>query len=345
MNITLITSGSKARSTPACVITRGMTQAITATMLTEGGANVSTTGVAAWELGITQNFLAATPLLAGTNAIVAAANVLTIALNGHTVEMGEFLDGKNTGHGFATLKGLDSHGVVVATYVWPVVLQNIGYDADTEAAHAVDGLFYTAAVVDAKFAAVGDDIPAATEGARGTIALATAAEAAAGTDPNKAITAATLGAALEDAIPVIPPIPADLSDLSDTTGILAGKVDKVTGKGLSDNNYTNTDAAKVATVNNATLETLSGADVTVAPWGRYYWSAAGTCTLTVSGFGATGLEYAALLLDVAEAATLSVSGASVAEDDAITSAGQYMVYLINQGGTVHFRVASFTEAA
>ena len=30
MNITIITSGSKARSTPACVITRGMTRAITA---------------------------------------------------------------------------------------------------------------------------------------------------------------------------------------------------------------------------------------------------------------------------------------------------------------------------
>lgn len=192
MNITIITSGSKARSTPACVITRGMTQAITATLLTEGGANVSTTDVAAWELGITQDFLAATGLLASTSTITAASNVLSISLNGHTVEMGEFLDGKNTGHGFATLKGFDSHGVVIATYVWPIVLQNVGYDADAEAAHAIDGLFYTAAVVDAKFAAVGNAIPAATEGARGTIALATAAEAAAGVDAGKAITAATL---------------------------------------------------------------------------------------------------------------------------------------------------------
>ena len=191
MNITLITA-TPARSTPATLITRGMTQTITATLQTTSGAPVSTDAVAAWELGITQDFYAATPLLAATNAITAAENVLSISLNGHTVEMGEFLDGKNTGHGFATLKGFDSHGVVVATYVWPVVLQNIGYDADTEAAHAVDGLFYTAAQVDAKFAAVGDAIPAATEGARGTIALATAAEAAAGVDAGKAITAATL---------------------------------------------------------------------------------------------------------------------------------------------------------
>ena len=156
MNITIITSGSKARSTPACVITRGMTQAITATMLTEGGANISTTGVAAWELGITEDFLGSTPLLAATNAITAAENVLSVALNGDTVEMAGYLDGKKTAQGFATLKGYDGAGDTVAAYVWPVVLQNVGFDADTEAAHAVDGLFYTAAQVDAKFAAIGD---------------------------------------------------------------------------------------------------------------------------------------------------------------------------------------------
>jgi hypothetical protein len=223
MNITIITSGSKARSTPACVITRGMTQAITATLLTEGGANVSTAGVAAWELGITDDFLRSTPLLAAASTITAAETVLSVEWDGDTVEMSEYLDGKKTAPGFATLKGYDGAGDTVAAYVWQVVLQNVGYDADTEAAHAIDGLFHTAAQVDAKFAAVGNAIPAATESSRGTIALATAGEAAAGTDQSKAITPATLGAALEDAIPVIPPIPADLSDLSDTTGILTGK--------------------------------------------------------------------------------------------------------------------------
>lgn len=173
-------------------LTRALSNGFTVTLLNSAGTALDVSTIAAWELGITEDFLGSTPLLAATNAITAAENVLTIALNGHTVEMGEYLDGKKTAQGFATLKGFDSHGVVIASYVWPVVLQNIGYDADTEAANAVDGLFYTAAQVDAKFAAIGDAIPAATEGARGTIALATEEEAAAGVDAGKAITAATL---------------------------------------------------------------------------------------------------------------------------------------------------------
>jgi hypothetical protein len=377
MNITLITSGSKARSTPACVITRGMTQAITATLLTEGGAAVSTTGVAAWELGITQDFLAATGLLAATAAIEAAANVLTIALNGHTVEMGEFLDGKNTGHGVATLKGRDSGGDVIASYVWQVVLQNVGYDADTEAAHAVDGLFYTAAQVDAKFTAVGDAIPAATEGARGTIALATEEEAAAGVDAGKAITAATLkplvdakesvanktqtidaadpsadkytseAAVVAYVAGLIPDVPDDLSELTDTTGILAGKVDVDGEKVLSDNNYTDADAAKVATVNNATLETLSGADVTVAPWGRYRWSASGVCSITPTGFAATGKEVAYLVITVGIQTTVSFPAGTVIDEtrDVIDDAGVYEAYIAVIDNVAYFRVISRPEAA
>ena len=320
MNITIITA-TPARSTPATLITRGMKQTITATLQTTGGTPVSTEGVAAWELGITQDFYAATPLLAATNAITAAENVLTIALNGHTVEMGGYLDGKKTAQGFATLKGYDGAGDTVAAYVWPVVLQNVGFDADTEAAHAVDGLFYTAAVVDAKFAAVGDAIPAATESSRGTIALATADEAAAGVDAGKAITAATL-------MPLV-----------DT------KVDKVTGKGLSANDYTDTDAAKVATVNNATLATLSGADVTIAPWTQSVWSASGTCSLTATGWAVSGHQVAYVLITLAAEATPSVIGATVADDDALSAAGTYACYLINENGTVRFKVANFTEAS
>ena len=338
LNITIITSGSKARSTPACVITRGMTQAITATLLTEGGANVSTTGVSAWELGITQDFLAATGLLASTSTITAANNVLSISLNGHTVEMAEYLDGKKTAQGFATLKGFDSHGVVIAAYVWPVTLQNVGFDADTEAAHAVDGLFYTAAVIDAKFAAISDAIPAATESSRGTIALATAAEVAAGTDAGKAITAATLR-------PLVDAIPDDLSDLADATGILAGKVDKDGDKVLSDNNYTDADAAKVGKIELETLAELAGANVSVAPWTQSKWSASGTCTLTASGWAESGHQVAYVLITFTSGATLSVSGATVADDDALSAAGTYACYLINENGTVRFRVANFTEAA
>lgn len=375
MNITLITA-TPARSTPATLITRGMTQTITATLQTTGGTPVSTEAVAAWELGITQDFLAATPLLAATNAITAAENVLTIALDGHTVEMAGYLDGKKTARGFATLKGYDGAGDTVAAYVWPVVLQNVGFDADTEAAHAVDGLFYTAAQVDAKFAAIGDAIPAATESSRGTIALATEEEAAAGVDAGKAITAATLKPLVDakesvanktqaiDAVTpsadkytseaavvahvagLIPDVPEDISELTDTTGILAGKVDKVTDKGLSANDYTNTDAAKVATVNNAELETLSGADVTVAPWGRYRWSASGVCSITPTGFAALGEEVAKIIITVTTGVTLSLpAGTVVEEGDAVDAAGVYETYIRVIDSVVHFRVVSFTEAA
>lgn len=209
MNITLITSGSKARSTPACVITRGMTQAITATLLTEGGANVSTTGVAAWELGITQDFLAATGLLAATTTITAAGNVLTIALNGHTTEMAEYLDGKKAAVGFATLKGYDSGGDVIASYVWQVVLQNVGYDADTEAAHAIDGLFHTAAVVNAKFADIAGTVAsdpafAAMLAAKEDVANKTqaidAADPSSDKYPSEAAVVAHVGGAVTDAL-------------------------------------------------------------------------------------------------------------------------------------------------
>ena len=296
MNITLITA-TPARSMPATLITRGMTQTITATLQTTGGTPVSTEGIAAWELGITQDFYAATPLLAGTNAITAAENVLTIALNGHTVEMAGYLDGKNVAQGFATLKGLDSQAVVVATYVWPIVLQNIGYDADTEAAPAIDGLFYSAAQTDAKFAAIGDAIPA------------------------------------------------DLSDLTDTTGILAGKVDKDGDKVLSDNNYTDADAAKVGKIELETLAELTGENVTIAPWTQSKWSASGTCFLAASGWATSGHQVAYVLITLAAGATPSVSGATVADDDALSAAGTYACYLINENGTVRFRVANFTEAA
>ncbi len=173
-------------------LTRAMSNAFAVTLVDSAGSSLDLSGVAAWELGVTEDFLGSTPLLAATNAITAADNVLTIALNGHTVELAGYLDGKKTARGFATLKGYDGAGDTVAAYVWPVTLQNVGFDADTEAAHAVDGLFYTAAQVDAKFAAIGDAIPAATEGARGTIALATAEEAAAGVEAGKAVTPATL---------------------------------------------------------------------------------------------------------------------------------------------------------
>lgn len=319
-------------------LTRAMSNAFAVTLADSAGSALDLSAVAAWELGITEDFLAATPLLAGTNAITAAENVLTIALNGHTVEMAGYLDGKKTARGFATLKGYDGAGDTVAAYVWPIVLQNVGFDANTEAAHAVDGLLYTAAQVDAKFAAIGDAIPAATESSRGTIALATAEEAAAGVEAGKAVTPATLK-------PLLDAIPDDLSDLADTTGILAGKVDKDGDKVLSDNNYTDADAAKVGKIELETLAELTGANVTIAPWTQSKWSASGTCSLTASGWAGSGHQVAYVLITLAAEATLAVSGATVADDDALSAAGTYACYLVNENGAVRFKVANFTEAA
>ena len=93
------------------------------------------------------------------------------------------------------------------------------------------------------------------------------------------------------------------------------------------------------------LETLTGTTVYVHPDRQYKWSASGTCTLTASGFAVSGHQVAYVLITLAAEATLSVSGATVADDDALSAAGTYACYLINENGTVRFKVANFTEAA
>lgn len=222
-------------------LTRAMSNAFAVTLADSAGSALDLSGVAAWELGVTKGFRGSTPLLAATNAITTADNVLTIALNGHTVEMAEYLDGKKTAQGFATLKGYNGAGDTVAAYVWPVTLQNVGFDADTEAAHAVDGLFYTAAQVDAKFAAIGDAIPAATESSRGTIALATAEEAAAGDDAGKAVT------------------PATLKPMVDAKENVANKTQEIDAVTPSADKYTS-EAAVVAYVEGAVTDALGDID-------------------------------------------------------------------------------------
>jgi hypothetical protein len=279
--------------------------------------------------------------------------------------------------------------------------------------------FYPKPVIDAKFAAVGNAIPAATTVARGTIQIASADEAAAGLDTGKAIVPATLKTELDkiestlniprdvadladdDGLlfdgdynsltnkptiphdvadltdttgilsgmlfdgdynsltnkPTIPHdvadltdsgglIPADLTDLTDNTGILSGKVDVVAGKELSDNNYSDTDLAKVAKIDLETLTELTGDSVTVAPWTQSKWSASGVCSLTASGWAASGHQIAYIVITLAAEATLSISGTEeVAEDDALIAAGVYECYIKNVDGKKYFRVISFTEAA
>ncbi len=255
--------------------------------------------------------------------------------------------------------------------------------------------FYQKPVIDAKFAAVGNAIPAATTVARGTIQIASADEAAAGLDTGKAIVPATLKTELDkiestlniprdvadltdddnllfdgdyNSLQNIPAIPADISDLTDSGGLLfdgdydnltnkptippdltddlAAKVDKVTGYGLSKNDYTDAAVAKVAKIDLETLTELTGADVTISPWTQSKWSASGTCTLTASGWAGSGHQVAYVLITLEAEATLAVSGTEeVAEDDALIAAGVYECYIKNVDGKKYFRVISFTEAA
>jgi hypothetical protein len=162
----------------------------------------------------------------------------------------------------------------------------------------------------------------ASTSTKGIIQIATGAEVTAGTDTAKAVVPATLKTELDK------------------------KVDKVEGKGLSANDYDNTEKAKVGKIELETLAELTGANVTIAPWTQSKWSASGTCSLTASGWAASGLQIAYIVITLAAGATPSIIGTeAVAEDDALIAAGVYECYIKNVDGKIYFRVISFTEAA
>ena len=146
-------------------------------------------------------------------------------------------------------------------------------------------------------------------------------------------------------------IQTDLNQLTDTTGLFAAK-ENTSNKAtdfstVNDTKYPSVKAVKDF-AQNETLAELTGANVTIAPWTQSKWSASGTCTLTagaLTGWAESGHQVAYVLITFASGATLSVSGATVADDDALSAAGTYACYLINENGTVYFRVANFTEAA
>ena len=162
----------------------------------------------------------------------------------------------------------------------------------------------------------------ASTSTKGIIQIATGAEVTAGTDTARAVVPATLKTELDK------------------------KVDKVEGKGLSTNDYDNTEKAKVGKIELETLAELTGANVTIAPWTQSKWSASGVCSLTASGWAASGHQIAYIVITLAAEATLSISGTEeVAEDDALIAAGVYECYIKNVDGKKYFRVISFTEAA
>lgn len=145
-----------------------------------------------------------------------------------------------------------------------------------------------------------------------------------------------------------PTIPTDLSSLTDTTGLFAAKentANKATDFSTVNNVKFPTTQAVKDFAQNETLTELTGADVTVAPWTQSKWSASGTCSLTATGWAASGRQAAYIVITLAAGSTPSVVGTEEVEDgDALSEAGVYECFLKNVDGKIYFRQISFTGA-
>jgi len=316
--------GALATVTPDFMITRGITETHSLTLLNADNTPLINASVVTWTFQIAQDFLSRTSILAESTSITFANNVLSeILLNAHTVELKAFMQGKAIAPLYGTLIGLNGSAEVVTAITFRIVCTNSVYEPDAEPTPAIISGYYTKAQIDAKFAAVGDAIPAATTVARGTIQLAAGDEVTAGTDTAKAVVPSTLKTEL---------------DKKENTANKATDFSTV-----NDVKFPTTQAVKEF-VQLETLTELTGAEVAVAPWTQSKWSASGTCSLTATGWAVSGHQVAYVLITLEAEATLSVSGATVADDDALSAAGIYACYLINEDGTVRFKVAGFTEA-
>ena len=317
--------GALATVTPDFMITRGITETHSLTLLNADNTPLINASVVTWTFQMAQDFLSRTSILAESTSITFANNVLSeILLNAHTVELKAFMQGKAIAPLYGTLIGLNGSAEVVTAITFRIVCTNSVYEPDAEPTPAIISGYYTKAQIDAKFAAVGDAIPAATTVARGTIQLAAGDEVTAGTDTAKAVVPSTLKTEL---------------DKKENTA------NKATDFSTVNNVKFPTTQAVKEFVQLETLTELTGADVAVAPWTQSKWSASGTCSLTATGWAVSGHQVAYVLITLEAEATLSVSGATVADDDALSAAGTYACYLVNENGTVRFRVANFTEAA
>jgi hypothetical protein len=171
----------------------GIKSATTIHLYASGGntALIADLSAYSWVMAMAKDWNPATPpaYRIDSTVITVVANALVMDVTPNTAEMLAVLGVSPVANIKAELIGYQG-GVAVRTIQFPVSVGN-RVDGTGDPEELVPN-YYDKQVIDDKFANVGTAIPAATEGARGTIALATAAEAAAGTDPNKAITAATL---------------------------------------------------------------------------------------------------------------------------------------------------------
>jgi hypothetical protein len=316
-----IQAGKLARVSPDFHITRGLSESHTLTLLNSSGTALNTTGVFSWGLHVAEDFRTSTDILTATSTITATQNVLAVTLNAHTAELKSYLEGKKTSPAFATLAGFAGNGDIAMLITFQLTCLNAVYDAEAEPLPIEPSEYYTKLQTDALLADIAHTLEVPT-------------------DINQLDDAdGLLFDGDYNSLQNLPTIPPDLTDE------LAGKVDKVPGYGLSKNDYTDAAVAKVAKIDLETLATLSGTDVSVAPWTQSKWSASGTCTLTASGWATSGRQTAYIVITLAAEAIPSIIGTEAVEDgDALSAAGVYECFLKNVDGKIYFRQISFTEA-
>ena len=208
--VTLICGSHVISSTTAYVI-RGMVNSMAITLLDDAGTALDITDVSTWDLGITEDFFGKTGVLAGSSTITAAENVLAVTMNAHTDELTALMDGKKSIQAYATLRGRDASDVINRLYVFPVVILNIGFTNDTILTTAAQELTYTKAQIDYLLSQLG------AEKIENKTQEIDTEEPSAEKYPSEAATVA----------------------------YGSGKVDKVDGKALSDNNFTDAYKTKV----------------------------------------------------------------------------------------------------
>ena len=309
----ILTCGSRVISSTQAYLTRGMINTMAITLLNDAGTALDITDVSTWDLGITEDFFGSTGVLAGSSTITAAESVLAVTLNGHTDELTALMDGKKSIQAYATLRGRDAESVIKRLYVFPVVILNIGFTNDTILTTAAQELIYTKAQIDYLLSQMNAEVTT-----------------------NK-----TQEIDTED--PSTDKYPSEAALVAYGSG-KESTANKATDFSTINNVKFPTTQAVKDFAQNETLTELTGAEVTVSPWTQSKWSASGTCSLTATGWAVSGHQVAYVLITLADEATLSISGASVADDDALSAAGTYACYLINENGTVRFKVAGFTEA-
>jgi len=339
-----IQAGQLARVSPDFHITRGLTESHTLTLLNSSGTAYDVTGIVGWVMQVAQDFLTRTPPLAESETILSDTNVLPVTLNANTAELRYFMEGKTLSPVFATLIGLDSGGIPIRSITFRIIVLNSTYDPEAEPTPVQASQFYTAAQVDVKFAAIGDTLGIPTD----INQLDDADGLLFDGDYNSLQNIPAIPADVSDLTDSGGLIPADLTDLTDTTGLFAAKEDaanKATDfSTVNDTKYPTVKAVKDF-AQNETLAELTGSSVTVAPWTQSKWSASGVCTLTASGWAASGRQAAYIVITLAAGATLSIIDTEeVAEDDALSAAGVYECFLKNVDGKIYFHQISFTEA-